>query len=233
MTDWPSLDRPNISDEVYRILKQQILDRTFVPGQRLDLNEIQDKLGISRTPLKEGLNRLVTDGLVEIVPRNGTFVTDPDIDDIEELFDLRRLLEVYAAEFAVENATDAQLREARAIVEKLRELVVHHHWKDIYPQYVGLDHDLHRLVVQCTGKKHLMELWERVNVHVQIARVRHSSTDKTLDVSQEEHEQIVSALEARDSAGLRDALDRTISRGQETLRADWESALRTSSDGHI
>jgi DNA-binding GntR family transcriptional regulator len=224
MTDLPNLSRPNISDEVYRILKQQILSRAFAPGQRLDLNEIGKKMGISRTPLKVGLSRLVADGLVEIVPRSGTYVADLNIQDIEELFDLRRVLEVYAAESAVENATEDTMREARTIVEKLRALVASGDWKNIYPQHIDLDHDLHRLIIESTGKRHLKQLWEQVNVHVQIARVRYRSTEKTLDVSMEEHEQIVSALEARDASALRTALDRHIARGRQTLRADWESS---------
>ena len=222
MTDLPNLSRPNISDEVYRILKQQILSKAFAPGERLDLGEIQEKMGISRTPLKEGLNRLVCEGLVEIVPRSGTYVTDPSIEDIVELFDLRRVLEVYAAEFAAEQMTPAQLREARTIVEKLEALVTSGDWKSIYPQHIRLDHDLHSLIIESTGKRHLKELWEQVNVHVQIARVRHRSTEKTLDVSMEEHERILSSLEARDGSALGSALDQHIDRGMETLRADWE-----------
>ncbi|MBN8638206.1 MAG: GntR family transcriptional regulator, partial [Anaerolineae bacterium] len=69
---------PNLNDVVYHLLRERILTRGFVPGERLDLDDLATRLQISRTPLKDALNRLTVEGLIEIQPRRGTFVTKPD-----------------------------------------------------------------------------------------------------------------------------------------------------------
>ena len=93
----------------YKILKAKILSEQLTPGERLDLSAIEKQMGISRTPLKEALNRLAVDGLVEIRPRSGTYVTVHSLEKIEDVFDARQLLEVYAAGLAAERMTETQL----------------------------------------------------------------------------------------------------------------------------
>ena len=81
-----NITRRNINDEVYEILKDKIAERLFLPGQRLDLGKIESQMGISRTPLKDALNRLAAEGMVEIRPRKGTFVSNPSTVKISETF---------------------------------------------------------------------------------------------------------------------------------------------------
>ena len=81
----PRLSRANLSDEVYEALKEGIFRKHFAPGERLDLGKIEREMGVSRTPVKVALNRLAVEGLVEIVPRSGTYVTSPTTSAVDVL----------------------------------------------------------------------------------------------------------------------------------------------------
>src|SRR5262245_16990793 len=119
----PALARKRATDEVYDVLKRSILANVFTPGQRLPVEEISKKLGVSLTPVRHAIQQLATEGLIEIRPRSGTFVASLDTRDIRETFDIRRALECLAAETAVRNVTDEQLRTARRLVWALSEPV--------------------------------------------------------------------------------------------------------------
>ena len=119
----PQLSHANINQKVYEILRDRILSKQFAPGQRLNVRAIGAQLGVSRTPLKDALNRLAAEGLVEIRPRSGTYVTAPSLADIEELLDVRRLLEVYAIEKAIHRVGEPELAQIRDLVTQLDGLV--------------------------------------------------------------------------------------------------------------
>jgi len=213
-----------MSQEVYDILKEKILSKYFAPGQRLNLAEIEQQMGVSRTPLKEALNRLALEGLVEIKPRKGTFVTDPSPTEIAEAFDVRRVLEVYAVELAAKRVTESQLQQLRDKVKKLRSLTEVEDWTQIYQEYVAIDHEFHRLIVEFAGNKRLKELWEQVNTHVQMARARYRSAERELDQAQREHEEIMKAFEARNIDALREAMSYHIERAKQSLLRDLEES---------
>src|SRR5688572_10149403 len=119
----PPLARRRATDEVYDVMRRSILTNVFRPGQRLPIEEISKQLGVSLTPVRHAIQQLATEGLIEIRPRSGTFVASLDVQDIAETFDIRRALECLAAEHAVRNITDEQLRSARRLVWALSEPV--------------------------------------------------------------------------------------------------------------
>ena len=217
----PQLSHTSIRDSVYAVLREKILSKQFAPGQRLNLREIEEQLGISRTPLKDALNRLATEGLVAIKSRSGTYVTAPSLRDIEELLDVRRVLETRAAELAVRRVDGSHVEQLAHIVTELGKLVGNKDWSQIYQRHVELDHELHRMIVEWSGNEQLRRFWEQANVHVQIARMRFRKTSSQLDFAQREHEAILSAFEARDVEALKQVIDRHIERTQDLLRKDF------------
>ena len=217
------MTRPNIADEIYEILRKRIIRNDFPPGSRLDLKEIEHQLGVSRTPLKYALARLSADGLVEIRPRQGTFVTQPSPTQIAEAFDIRLLFELYAADLAILQMKDEELRQVRATVEELRR--VHDSFDEQnllreYVRYMELDYSLHRQLVQMSGNKRLLEMWEQINVHVQAARFRPLRLGTVIGTGHGEHEEIVEALERRDAVALKRVLRRHIETSKHRLLTD-------------
>lgn len=221
-TSLPRLSYRKLGEEIYETLKQRILSQQFAPGKRLDLAEIERQMGVSRTPLNEALSRLAAEGLVETRHRRGTFVTDPAPIEMAQAFDVRRILEVYAVELAVASATEPELERLRRMVRDLRRLMESNNWVGIYQQYVALDHDLHELIVNLAGNRPLKEAWNRVNVHVHMARVRFGSAEEQLGDAQEEHEAILRAFEAKDAEALKEAMAHHIERAKRSLLRDVE-----------
>jgi len=216
----PNLTRPNISDEVYSALKERILSRQFAPGERLNLSQLEEQMGISRTPLKDALNRLALEGLVEIQPRKGTFVVILTPAEITESFDVRRVLEVYAVELAVQRITESQLEHMYDLVKALRQLTDIEDWDGIYREYCSMDHDLHRLILEIAGNRRLKETWEKINVHVEMARTRYGELERERYRTQEEHEEILRAFESRDLPRLQQVICHHIDRTKRSVLQD-------------
>ena len=114
------LEPPNsISDQIYERLKQQILHGEIEPGERLMQNQVAETLKASRTPVREAFHRLEQDGLVERVPQGGVRVPRLELQIVQDVFGIRKVLEAYAIELACDRITVEEV--LKAAEEKLRE----------------------------------------------------------------------------------------------------------------
>ena len=210
------LTRTRASDEVYQALRQSILSQLFDPGQRLQVDEIAEKLGVSLTPVRHAIQQLCTEGLVEIRPRSGTFVAQLTAQDVEETFDLRTALECLAAERAVERATPELCAEMRRLLAELARPVVSSEDRKRHEQD---NRRFHKLLVEAAGNRRLAEAYEGMNAHLQIVRVHSRQTDwaARLQIERAEHEAIVDALEDRDLPRLQLAVRNHIQRARRSL----------------
>ena len=113
-----------VTDTVYQMLRERIVEQRFAPGSKINVEEIAKQLDVSRTPVHEALTILANDGLVEVRPRRGTFVTEFTSRDYEESLDIRRALEVLACETVVVHATEEDIADLRRLVEQMASSVV-------------------------------------------------------------------------------------------------------------
>jgi DNA-binding GntR family transcriptional regulator len=209
-----------LRDEVYDYLRKNILNHHFPPGHRFDLKELEKQLGISRTPLKVALHRLESEGLTKIRPRSGTFVTPLDINNVAESFDVRIMLETAAAPIVIANATDHEIAHLGVINKQLRTLLESGDYQEIVEQYIELDQEMHMQYMSYARNKQLMRIYSRLNIHLQIARVRRRFTRPSSDETQQEHEAILMAISARNVAGLQATLTEHLTKSKErTLSA--------------
>ena len=193
------------SDSVFQILRDSILTQVFRPGQRLDIKDLTSKLGVSLTPVRDAINRLAAEGLVEIRPRSGTFVTDLSADEVADTFDIRMALECLAAEKMISRVTTQDIEEFRDLVTDLEKPVttererIFHERKNV---------ELHSRIVELSGNRKLIEIYRGLNAHIKIARIHYSREGWTQRIEQEkaEHMTIFRAIEERDLAGLIQAL---------------------------
>src|SRR5882724_6390859 len=110
------LQRQRAVDAVYGALREGILGHLFKPGERLHVDELSEKLGVSLTPVRNAIQQLATEGLVEIRPRSGTFVANLSVQDVEETFEIRCALECLAAEKSTQLIEPAELDRLRALL---------------------------------------------------------------------------------------------------------------------
>ena len=200
------VNHTRLSDQAYEVLRDSILRRELPPGRRLDLDQLQSQLGISRTPLKEAISRLATEGLVTIVPRRGSYVTELTAQDVAERFDVRQMLELGAVDGIVANLTDEHVIRLRKAHADLEALTTVEGLTSDYFGFLAKDREFHRAILGIAGNKLLLEVYDELNVHLQMAKVFYLAQDKRIGLVEYEHREIFKALEARDADALKAAL---------------------------
>jgi DNA-binding GntR family transcriptional regulator len=213
-----------ISDSVYHILRQHIIHQTFAPGQRLQVDELAQQLGVSRTPVKDALMLLAAEGLVKISPRRATYVAELSVEEILETYEVRLALELAAGERLMQHVTpevlEALERACHAVEEAARST-------DNVDGHLQRNFDFHELFVRSSGNRKLLELYRSLHAAIQIARVHHRSSSgwhQRLGQEQTEHRAILQALYDRDAEKLAAAIRTHMNRAKQSLVADMQAA---------
>jgi len=145
------------NQQAYEYLHSELIRGTFRPGDRLSDYALSKKLNIGRSPIREAMGRLESEGFVEQVPRHGTFVRKLERSQVEDLYDLRILLEGHATEQAATRITDADLEMLGRIVGRLREILVAMRDRggeldaEQVHEWVSLDVAFHMVIVRASG----------------------------------------------------------------------------------
>lgn len=197
-TTFPHIDHTALSDKVYVILKEKILRRELGPGEKIQIDDIAQQLGVSRTPVKDAVNHLALEGLVEVVARRGTFVTELTMRDVAELFDLRLILELYAAQKLLEDGKrDQVLAELAECLAGMEEAIQGDEYRD-YEGFMAWDRDLHLGLITLTGNRILLQTYQGLNIHIQIARAHYLRSVEGALQAQQEHKAIYAAFKTGD-----------------------------------
>jgi DNA-binding GntR family transcriptional regulator len=211
MPDEFSIDRRDLTDQVYDVLKTQILSRALRPNEKLSVDRVAKRLGISRTPAKDAINRLAADGLITIERRVGSFVTPVTAKDIREIFSLRLLLELHAAREGIGNITLADIEVMQAILSEMAGYIVDDRYlPEAHARYIDLDHALHRYIIDSPGNDRLSAMYENLDVHLHIARVYYINDIENAARGHGQHQAIVTAYLNQDSHILADVLQEHI-----------------------
>jgi len=203
------VDVPNLNDVVYETLRNAILRFDFSPGQRLDLTELEGKLQVSRTPLKNALTRLEVEGLVEVQARRGTYVAEISPEKLDEDYKIRSAFELYVALCLYKYLTAKDYRFFAETALKMDELASQARksgWQAVINDYLQLDRAMHERLVICGGTPRMVKLWQQTNVHMQIARLSTRFDDRDFDTIHFEHRQILDAIDAGSPERLSAAL---------------------------
>ncbi len=216
-TKFPKLSRNNFNEDVYIILKQKILSREFIPGQRLHLSNLEKQMGISRTPIKDALNRLTTEGFIEIKARKGTYIAKPPLTKIAESFDVRVVLEIYAIELIAKKLTESQLKQLSTILLNMDRLInstESNEWSNIHQKFVTLDNKMHALLLSFTENTCLVQSWERIHIHSKMAHIPYIYSENELEISHNEHQKLINALEAKNTVVAKKILKNHLNRAK-------------------
>jgi DNA-binding GntR family transcriptional regulator len=207
--DLGPVELPNLSDVVYNLLRERILRYDFSPGERLDLSVLETSLEVSRTPLKDALTRLEAEGLVEIQPRRGTFVTAISAEKLDDAYKIRSAFELYVALciFKYLKPEDyAFFDETRQTFDSLFEAAETDGWQGVIHDYLQVDQQLHERFVDRGGTPHMLRLFQQTNVHMHVTRIISRYLPRDLQAMHFEHEQIFAAIDDRSPERLSAAL---------------------------
>lgn len=200
-------------EQVYQILRDEICAGVYPPGYRLQELELAEHLNVSRSPLREALRQLAGDGLVVEIPNKGVYVKAFTPKDIEEIFDLRLMLENYGIGKSAENVTSARIKR---LLELLGELERTFDLGDV-KAYTLYDEQLHSEIVALAGNDLVNEVYARVRIMNQQFRVLSLSNAQRFSESFDEHRTIIQSIATGDIASAIEAERTHLERARNTI----------------
>ena len=179
-------------------LRELIVEGELAPGTRLNERALCDRLGASRTPLREAFRLLAAEHLVELQPNRGAQVVSLSDDDIRESFEVLGALEALAGELACRRMSDPEIAEVKALTF---EMLACHARRDL-PAYYRINRLIHRAINHAAGNGLLTQVYSNLNQRVENLRFRSNFDEHKWDKAAREHAEMVEALEARDGSRL-------------------------------
>jgi len=207
-----SITSDSTVEKVYARIRDMAIGYDFKPGERLNEVALAKSLGVSRTPLREALNRLSIEELLRFVPGKGFFCRDLDVSEVFELYELRKSLEVAALRLAMQRARDADIHAALMFLEatgpEAGELSV--------SQMLEFDEAFHERLMAMAGNAEMLRVLRNVNARIRFVRwIDLGRRDRP--ASQHEHHGVLDALLARDEAAGIALLEKHIDRRMDQI----------------
>ncbi len=210
--------------EVAERLRQRIFSHELPPGTWVDEQALAEQYGISRTPLREALKVLASEGLVTLKPRRGCYVTEISERDLDEVFSVMAMLEGECARVSAGRASAAELRQLQAIHADLEQAATD---EDI-DGFFEANQAFHHALQSIADNRWLLHVIEDLRKVIKLSRHHSLFSEGRLEQSLAEHRAILDALLARD-AGRAEALMREhIRSGRAALARIAEAKLRTA-----
>ncbi len=194
MREARTLERTDLNDQVYASLKQQLATRKLAPGERLSLQDLAERFGVSRSPVQNALTRLVAEGLVSVKPRSGHYVRPLTATVVVEAYDVREALELHAAERTVGRLGRRELRELRRLMEATLRTIDGRRFVD-RAGYLATNAALHERQIALVGNALLLETYRSLCINVLMGRLLAGQGDDCAGVAAE-HVELVEAFEA-------------------------------------
>ncbi len=200
----PSLgiERQTLAGRVAERLRDLIAEDVLQPGEKLNEQRLAEKLHVSRTPLREGIKLLASEGLVDLVPNRGAYVANPDAREVEDMLTALGAVEAAAAELACHVASDAKIAELR----QKHALMLKAYRRRDRLEYFKLNQQIHLGIAGACGNATLQRLHQTLNARLYRARFLSTSSalwgEERWSSAIADHEAIMGALERREPAVL-------------------------------
>ncbi|WP_306602841.1 GntR family transcriptional regulator [Azonexus sp.] len=199
--------------EVAERLRQRIFAHELTPGMWIDEQMLAEQYGISRTPLREALKVLASEGLVELKPRRGCYVTEISRRDLDDIFPLMAMLEGRCAADAVRRAKPADIADLKSIHERLESAA-----RDgRIDAFFEANQEFHRRIQEIADNRWLLSVIQDLRKVLKLSRLHSLSLEGRLQQSLDEHRQIMAALEAGNSEKAEKEMHDHLLSGREAL----------------
>jgi len=188
-------DKFSLRGRVFNKIREDILSGVYHENEELKENTIGIELGVSRTPVREALRQLELEGLVNIIPNKGAYVTGITTKDIHDIYIIRSYLEGLCARWACEHINEAQIEA----LDEILYLSEFHARREHHEQLVDLDNRFHELIYEASGSKILDHML--TDFHHYVERIRKITLSRTSRAtkSNAEHTAILNAIKERDA----------------------------------
>lgn len=185
----------SIAQEVTQQVREMIRTGALEEGSRISEKELGEAMGVSRTPVREALRVLAAEGLVQLIPRKGAFVTKPRFEDVRDMFEVMSLLEGLCARVAAEKMSTSAFSQLENLHQELEE----HYQRRDRESYLQCNHRYHSYVQEIAGNRILNEVLDSLRQKFLLYRFRQLSQPERFDQSMQEHRALLEAFRQRDS----------------------------------
>jgi DNA-binding GntR family transcriptional regulator len=207
----------NLSAQVYNQIKTLILGNEILPGQKLHHQELSERLGVSRTPVREALTRLVQEGYVSLLPNRGFTCKEIRLQEADELYQLREALEAFAVEKAIENLTDAAFAALSAKMNLYGRDVQKRFTRD----RLVYDQDVHLEIAHLSGNETLTKMLAQVFERIILKRRTDGLYDPARGVTaHQEHLKLLQAMKRRNTQDAVKIVRAHIQAGKDNVLTD-------------
>ena len=194
--------RAALHEQVAHRLRQMLVEGRIPPGAKLNERELSIDLNVSRTPLREAIKMLAAEGLVELLTNRGAIAVELSESDILHTFEVMAGLEAQSGELAAQRITESELTEIRALHF---EMLAAYTRRDL-PTYYRLNAAIHSAINAAAKNAVLTSTYKQMNARLQALRFNSNRNEENWISAMNDHAQMITALEARDSAAMRRVL---------------------------
>lgn len=183
-----------LREVVFETIRNAIISGSLKPGERLMEVQMAERLGVSRTPIREAIRKLELEGLVIMLPRKGAFVADLSVKDLTEVLEIRAALEGLAAGLAVARIDEKEIEELEEISMKFHKAVEGNNLEEL----VYWDIQFHEAIFRASGNERLIQLNNNLREQVQRFREMYLKEANRPKETLKEHYDLVEAISSRD-----------------------------------
>lgn len=202
-----------LREVVFNTLRRAILRGELVPGQRLMEIQLAEKMGVSRTPVREAIRKLELEGLVVMIPRKGAEVAHISGKNLRDVLEVRRALEELAGELACKRMTEEELKQ----LEKANHKFISVLGSDDITVIAQADETFHGLIYQATENDRLIQMVNHLREQMYRYRIEHIKDRSQRKLLVQEHQEIMRALSARDVEATRRTIRNHINKQEITV----------------
>ncbi|MBP7063297.1 GntR family transcriptional regulator [Ferrovibrio sp.] len=213
MADIVEIPRLGLHDQVAARLRTMLVEGLIQPGAKLNERELCERLGVSRTPLREAIKLLAAEGLVDLLPNRGAIAVKLTEADVLNTFEVLAMLEGMSGELAAQRITDAELTEIRALQYEMMACFAR---RDL-SGYYRINARIHSAINNAARNPVLGNAYRAINARVQSLRFRTNQNETKWQLAVQEHEQMVEALAAHDAAAMKALLVQHLYRKRDTI----------------
>ena len=202
-----------LRDVVFQTLRQAILKGELQPGERLMEIKLAERLGVSRTPIREAIRKLELEGLVVMVPRKGAAVANITEKDTKDVLEVRRTLEMFAVEVACERISGEQLEQLK---KAARDFEASKGSMDVI-RIAETDMLFHEIIYEATQNERLVQMLNNLRENMYRYRIEYLKDSNYYDSLMSEHREILEAIEAGDKHRARACMESHINNQQRAV----------------
>jgi DNA-binding GntR family transcriptional regulator len=206
-----NVKKENFGDQVFEQLKKMIFDGEFRPGNRIIESEVAESIGISRTPVREALHKLEAERLIVRLPKGGYVVKGMSISEIEEIFDIRVILESFAGYLAAERWNDNEIAPLEGKLEEFEKYLLIHDLKEL----TRLNTEFHELLYALSKSPKLIEMINNLRDEIFLLREILLESMKMGTLSHNDHKGIIKAIKSREAKKVERLIKEHILRGKD------------------